>query len=201
MIGIKVISPTMLLGAGKDQQTYYDTVVPMINCMYFFANCIEKVIDQFDDYPEVRKTMTLFCKHGNDSLTELFGRRLSDSNADVIKTYKEKILKYTPEEEREKVEQELVGISSKVGKFFGIISCILGGVFAAFAFLFMFAAIDEYSIGITSFVVGIYGALPLVFAIIAMKKSEGKNARAIVGLITGIAAIVFGIIGLILAIA
>lgn len=211
MIGIKLLSPAMLLGAGKDQQTYYDTVVPMINCMYLFADGIEKVIDQFDDYPEVRKTMTIFWKHGNDSLMELFGGRLSDSNADVIKIYKLKILKYTPEEEIEKVKQELFGISSKeesqnsgtskVGKVFSIISMITGIVFATLSFILMGSAIDDYSLGIPAFVLGIYGALPLVFAIIAMKKSKGKNGRAIVGLITGIAAIVFGVIGLILTIA
>lgn len=54
----------------------------------------------------------------------------------------------------------------------------------------MFAALDEYEIGITAF----------VFGIISNKKSTGKNPKASVGLITCIAVMVFGVIGLILAV-
>ena len=209
MIGIKAISPTMLLGAGKDQQTYYDTVVPMINCIYNFANGIEKVIDQFGEFPQLRELMVSFWQLANQDLKELFGRSLSDHNKQIINGYNEKILRHTPEEQKYNVSQQLQGYevstrstggSSKVGLVFGIIGLAFGAFCLLFAFIFMCVAVEDFELGPVAFMFGVYAICPLVFSIISLKKGS-KKGLAIPGLICSCAAIFFGFIGLILSIA
>lgn len=47
MIGIRAISPTSLLGAGKDVKEYRETVAYMISCKFIFSDTLEQYIDEF----------------------------------------------------------------------------------------------------------------------------------------------------------
>ena len=209
MIGIKFISPTMLLSAGKDQQTYYNTVVPMINCKYFFADGIEKGIEQFEEYPNVKQLMVKMWKLGNSDLEELFKNRLTDHNKNVIQTYKTKISKYSSDQpldfentdiSESQNENEVPQGPSKAGKVFSTLSLILGIAFAFLSFVIMCVAMDTYEAGAAGFVFGIYAVAPLVFGFIGKKKSDGSNGKAVVGIILSFIAIFCGIVSLILAV-
>ena len=205
MIGIKLSSPTHLL-ASKDQQTYYDTVVPMVNCKYFLANGIEKVINQFEEFPKLKEIMANLWKIGNDDLEDLFKRRLSDNNKKVIESYESKIRQYGTEQQIQQLEKEFEEKHpeeerryGKAAFVFGKLSFILGIIFLAWSFFCFIGTIivgEQIPICISSILLS---AAPLVFGILGNKKTNGTYKLAKIGMYFNIISIGLGLIGTIIA--
>lgn len=213
MILIKAHSLVSLVGAGKDVQKYVDTVTPMINCKFHFADGIEKVINQFSEYPELKKVMANLWLSGLKDTQELFGNRMNDHNNQIMKHYLGKINTYVPELSKEELEQfvkkgdtsDNTNSPSRLGKIFGLIAFIVGIVcFVCNLLVFSIIAdsyyIEEATIG-GVIMIGIYAIIPVVFGIISLKKGTDKKPFSIVGIATGGVAILFAILSIISVVA
>ncbi len=208
MLGIKAISPASLIGAGKDIETYRNTVIPMINCKNWFSDGIEKVINQFEDFPELKQLMCALWISAMKDTIELFGKRIGESNKNIILQYKEKVKKYMPEYSDEEINQCINGEyssingenrsgTSKLRRIFNLLSFILGLSFAFINMICLICSIDLYYdetyLG-CSILFGLYSIVPMVFGIISLSKGTTKKAFSIIGIIASAVSIIFTLI-------
>lgn len=94
--------------------------------------------------------------------------------------------------------QSIVNYESGSNNVLSTLSLIFGIVISALTTIYMFCALDDWEYGLSAFVFGIQGTLPLVFGIISLTRNTVKKGKSLTGLILGAVSLLLGCIGILI---